>query len=195
MGQTFMRELLGSKAGASSTVAATAFPLDQDIEGAAWAREFGRHAGEGQALFDAVTIGSRGGDADAALPVKYGLAAAHVGVGGGDFGVDDFQGAGRLLQSCRLADEIALVEIDEARHVGFEHVDLIGEFGGPGLVGLFHAHAVDGVQAVVGNAEGLALGPERVVQGAHGRHGRVQLPSRVRPRSSRAAPVRVDPPR
>ena len=44
--------------------------------------------------------------------IEHRLAAARIGVGGRDFDVDDLEGARRVGQRGRLADEVLLVEVE-----------------------------------------------------------------------------------
>src|ERR1700679_2831419 len=106
---------------------AAPFALDENLEAAPRQREFRWNAGECKTLRHAVPIGAGGDHTDAAVPDQHGLAAARVRVGGRDFEVNDFQRTGCLLESRRLAHEVGLLEIDEARHIRLQHVQLIGE--------------------------------------------------------------------
>ena len=152
--QALIRALSGSNAGGAEHVGAAALALDAARRRRCPAR---RTAGSTQAnarlLLHAMSVAAGGGDADAASAGEHRLAAARIGVGRIDFGIDDLEGPRRLRERRRLADEVAFVHVEEARHIRLEHVELVGELGRPGLVALLDAHAVDRVQAVVRDAE------------------------------------------
>src|ERR1700689_3778931 len=75
---------------------AAPFALNGQVENAAGIRECGFNAGECEALLHPMSIGAGGGDADAAIAVERGFAAARIGVSGLDFRIDDLERAGRL---------------------------------------------------------------------------------------------------
>src|SRR4030081_3771516 len=93
----------------------TPLALDEHLEAASGRGELEVDAGECKAFPDPVPVGAGGGDADAAIPDQHGLTAARVRVGRRDLGVDDAERARRLAERSRLADEVRLVEMDEAR--------------------------------------------------------------------------------
>src|SRR5579859_211912 len=92
------------------------FALDEYVEYGTRRGKLRRHAREGQALADPVSVRARGDHADTCVSLQHGFAAACVGVAVLDFRVHDLERPGRLVQDRGLADEIALVQIDEARH-------------------------------------------------------------------------------
>ena len=124
-----------------------------------------------------MAVGAGGGHADAAVVVKQGFAAAHVRVIRIDLEVDQLHGAFLLLQGRLPASEIALFVFDEAVHVRIGQGHLVGQLRPPAAVRLLHAQAVDRVEAKVGDAEGLAGLPKRIVQSLHIPHQRVQFPA------------------
>ena len=116
-------------------------------------RQRRRHIAEAEALSDKVAITAGGGHAHAALASEDRLAALYVRIAGVEAEVDQLQGAVPLLKGRFPADEIALVELDEALHGRVDHGDFVGQFRAPASVGLFQPQAVDRVEAEIADAE------------------------------------------
>src|SRR6202011_2359712 len=116
---------------------ATPLALDEHVEAAAGRGELEVDAGECKAFLDPVPVGAGCGDADAAIADQHGLTAARVRVGRLDLCVDDSERARRLAERGPLADEVRLVEMDEARNFRLQHVQFVGQLGGPRLVAFF----------------------------------------------------------
>ena len=73
-----------------------AFALDEHVESAPGCCELRLDTGKHETLLDAMAIGAGCRDPDAAILIEHGLATACIGIGGRDFGVDDFEWARRL---------------------------------------------------------------------------------------------------
>ena len=85
----------------------------------------------------------------------------------------------RRIQRSLLADEIILIEIDEARHVRLNHRQFVGELGTPGLITLFDAHTVCCIQSVIDDAEFLTCFPHRFIERREVLHRRMQFPAQL----------------
>ena len=85
----------------------------------------------------------------------------------------------RRIQRRLLANEIILIEIDEARHACLNHRQFVGELGTPGLITLFDTHTVRCVQPVIDDAEFLSSFPYCFVECREVLHRRMQFPAQL----------------
>ncbi len=121
---------------------------------------------------------------------EHGLAAARVGVGRVDLGVDDLERARRLRRGsppCRRSRSCSK-SMKRGMSASSMFSSLVSS-DRPGLVALLDAHAVDRIEPIVGDAEFAAGAPTRLRTARPSARSADAAPSQARRRSSPAAPA------
>ena len=139
-----------------------------------------RNVAETETLTYRVAMTAGGGHPHAAVADKDRLSTLNIRIARVEAEVDQLQRAVPFLQGVQgrfPADEVALVELDEALHGRVDQGHFVGQFHAPTAVGLFQPQTVDRVEAEIANAEFCPGCHERVIQGLHVLHGRVQFPA------------------
>ena len=124
---------------------------------------------------------ARGGDAHDLVSRINGLFAHAIRIRVVDLHVDQLHAGAALLVGQRraLADEVFLVEPEEALHRGLDHIDLGCEFRAPAAIALLHAQRIHRIGAEQPDAMGLSRGHQRIEDLGHAGHGHMQFPAEL----------------